>query len=246
MYFDTHVLLVIINQLQFPVPIILSQKHIAEPPCLTVQCILFVCTSLPKVWWYGNLNENKIGSKMLILNILSFKYTIISLFSIDIDVVVVQLLNHVKFFATPWTAARQASLSFTISWSLLKIMSIESVIPSKHLIFCLPISPPAFSISQHQSLFQSLPFHPVAKILELQHQSLQWIFRVDFTLDLLVLSPYCPRDCQKSSSALHFEGINSSTLSVFYCPVLTPIQEYRKNHSFDYADLCQQSNVSAF
>ena len=49
---------------------------------------------------------------------------------------VVQLLSRVQLFATPWTAAHQASLFFTISWSLLKLMSIESVIPSNHLILC--------------------------------------------------------------------------------------------------------------
>ena len=54
-------------------------------------------------------------------------------------VVAVQLLNHVRLFATPWTAACQASLSFTISQSLLKLMSIESVIPSHHLILCCPL-----------------------------------------------------------------------------------------------------------
>ena len=54
-------------------------------------------------------------------------------------IVVVQLLSHVRLFATPWTAARQASLSFTISQSLLKLMSIESVIPSNHLILCRPL-----------------------------------------------------------------------------------------------------------
>ena len=52
------------------------------------------------------------------------------------SLVVVQFLSHVWVFVTPWTAARQASLSFTISLSLLKLMSIESVIPSNHLIFC--------------------------------------------------------------------------------------------------------------
>jgi len=50
----------------------------------------------------------------------------------------VQLLSCVLLFATPWTAACQASLSFTISQSLLKLMSIESVIPSNHLILCCP------------------------------------------------------------------------------------------------------------
>ena len=50
--------------------------------------------------------------------------------------VAVQSLSGVQLFATPWTAGRQASLSFTISQSLLKLMSIESVIPSNHLILC--------------------------------------------------------------------------------------------------------------
>ena len=51
----------------------------------------------------------------------------------------VQLLSHVRLFATPWTKARQASLSITNSWSLLKLMSIESVMPSNHLILCCPL-----------------------------------------------------------------------------------------------------------
>ena len=55
------------------------------------------------------------------------------------SVVIVQLLNQVPLFVIPWTAARQASLSFTVSWSLLKLMSIESVMPSKHLILCRPL-----------------------------------------------------------------------------------------------------------
>ena len=53
---------------------------------------------------------------------------------------VVQSCRHVQLFVTPWTAAHQASLSFTISWSLLKLMSIESVMPSSHLILCVPFS----------------------------------------------------------------------------------------------------------
>ena len=51
----------------------------------------------------------------------------------------VQSLSHVQLFATPWTAARQASLSITTSRSLLKFMSIESVMPSNHLILCHPL-----------------------------------------------------------------------------------------------------------
>ena len=51
----------------------------------------------------------------------------------------VQSLSHVRFFVTPWTATFQASLSITNSWSLLKLMSIESVIPSNHLTLCHPL-----------------------------------------------------------------------------------------------------------
>ena len=66
-------------------------------------------------------------------------------------IVVVQSLSHVQLFATSWTAACQVSLSFTISWSLLELMSIESVMPSNTLILSSP-SPPAFNLSQHQGL----------------------------------------------------------------------------------------------
>ena len=51
----------------------------------------------------------------------------------------VQSLSHVQLFATPWTAARQASLSITNSWSLLRLMSFELVMPSNHLILCRPL-----------------------------------------------------------------------------------------------------------
>ena len=64
--------------------------------------------------------------------------------------VVVQLLSHVRFFVTPWTSAHQASLSFTISQSLLKLMSIDLVMPSNHHILCCPL---LLLPSQHQGLF---------------------------------------------------------------------------------------------
>ena len=69
-------------------------------------------------------------------------------------VVVVQSINCVWLFATQWTAAYQASLSFTISQSLLKFMCIKSVMPSKYLILCSPPSPVALNFSQHHGLFQ--------------------------------------------------------------------------------------------
>ena len=86
----------------------------------------------------------------------------------------------------------------------------------------------------------------VAKVLELQHQSFQWIFRVDFLQDWLVWYPYSPRDSQESSPAPQFKSINSLAFSLLYGPALTPVNDYLENHSFDYMDLCQQNAVSAF
>ena len=95
---------------------------------------------------------------------------------------------------TAWTAACQASLSITNSQSLLKLTSIESVMPSNHLSHpLLSPSPPAFSLSQHQSLFKWVrSLYQMAKGLELQlqHQSFQWIFRTDFLSDLWVSLNY--------------------------------------------------------
>ena len=65
-------------------------------------------------------------------------------------VVVVQSFSHVRLFVTPWTAVHQVSLSFTISRSFLKLMSIVSVIPSNHIILCYPLLPclPYFPASE--------------------------------------------------------------------------------------------------
>ena len=95
----------------------------------------------------------------------------------------IQSLSQVRLFATPWTVARQASLSITKSQSLLKLMPIEvsdAIQPSHPLS---SPSPPAFNLFQHQGLFQwVVSLHQVTEILQLQlqHQSFQWIFRVDF------------------------------------------------------------------
>ena len=72
---------------------------------------------------------------------------------LDNSLVVVQSLSHVRLFVTPWTVAHLASLSITHPQSLLKLMSIELVMPSNHLILLSP-SPPAFNLSQHQGLFK--------------------------------------------------------------------------------------------
>ena len=86
-------------------------------------------------------------------------------------VVVVESLSRIRLFVTPWTVSHQASLSVTISWSLLKLMSIKSVMPSDHLILCHPLLllPSLFPSIRVSSL------HQVAKGLELrlQHQPFQ-------------------------------------------------------------------------
>ena len=87
----------------------------------------------------------------------------------------VQLLSRVRLFATPWTAAHQASLSFTISQSLLRLVSVESVLLDNHHILChaLLLLPSIFPSIRVFSIVCS--FHQVAKVLELQlqHQSFQ-------------------------------------------------------------------------
>ena len=110
-------------------------------------------------------------------------------------------------------------------------------------------SHPALSLSQHQSLFQWVTSsRQVAKVLEfqLQHQSFQWTFRTYFLWAGLHVSPCIPRDSQKSSPTPQFKIISSSVLSFLYSPTLTSIHDYWKKHSFDYIDVCWQSNVLAF
>ena len=134
--------------------------------------------------------------------------------------------SPVWLFSTPWTEARQASLSFAISRSLVRLRSIESVTPSKPSHPLSSPSPPAFSLSQHQGLFQwEGSSHQVAKVLELHHQSFQWIFRIDFLYDWLVWPPCSPRDSPESSPLNHSsKGISSSALILLYQPPFFTIQ----------------------
>ena len=117
-----------------------------------------------------------------------------------------------------------------------------------------PILPPhpllspsslAFNLSQHQGLFQWVGSHQVVKVLELQlqHQSFQWIFRVDFLWDWLVWSSCCPKDSQESLPAPQLKASIHDQPSWSNSRIHTWILE---NHSFDYMDLCWQSCISAF
>ena len=135
----------------------------------------------------------------------------------------VQLLSRVRLFATPWIVARQASLSITNSRSSLRLKSIESVMPSSHLILCRPLLflPPI----RPNSFKWVKSSHEVAKFLEfqLQHQSFQWTPRNDG----LVGSPCSPRDSQESSPTPQFKSINS-VLSFLHGPTLTSIHDHWK------------------
>ena len=92
----------------------------------------------------------------------------------------VQSLVCVWLFAIPWTATRQASPSFTISQSLLKLMCIESVMPSNYLILCHPLLLPPSKFPSIR-VFSNESALLVAKVLEFQpqHQSFQWTPRTD-------------------------------------------------------------------
>ena len=106
---------------------------------------------------------------------------------------VVQSLNHFWLFVTPRSTTCQASLSFLVSRSLLKLVFAELAMLPNRLMLCLSPSPSALKLSQHQGLFQWVgSSHQVVKVLELQvqHQSFQWIVRVDFLYDWLVWSPW--------------------------------------------------------
>ena len=129
----------------------------------------------------------------------------------------VQSLSRVRLFVTPWIAAHQASLSITNSQSSLKLMSVESVMPSSHLIcrplLLLPPIPPSIRVFQWVN-----SSHEVAKVLEFQlpHHSFQRNPRADLLQNGLVGSPCSPRDSQESSPTSQFKSINSSVLSFLY------------------------------
>ena len=113
----------------------------------------------------------------------------------------VQSLSHVRLFVTPWIAARQASLSITNSWSSLRLMSIESVMPSSHFILCRPLLLLPQSLPASESFPMSQPFawggqstgvSALASFLPKKS-------RADLLQNGLVGSPCSPRDSQESS-----------------------------------------------
>ena len=142
----------------------------------------------------------------------------------------VQSLSCVQLFATPWTAAHQASLSITNSRSLLKFMCIESVMPSNISSSVVPFSSclqsfqasGSFPRSQYITLGgQSIESSASASVLSMNIQD--W-----FHLGWSGWNSY-----QESSPTLQFKSINSSVLCFLYSPTLTSIHDHWKNHSLD-------------
>ena len=156
----------------------------------------------------------------------------------------VQSLSHVQLFVTLWIEARQASLSITNSQSLLKHTSIELVMPFNHLILCRPLL-------LLPSSFPSIRVFSNESVLHIRWPK-DWSFSFSLSNDYSGLISFRidyfghPRDAQESSPTPQFKSINSSAFSFLCGPTLTSIHDHWKNHSFDWMDLCWQSNVSAF
>ena len=128
----------------------------------------------------------------------------------------VQSLSRAQLLATPWTAAHQASLSFTISQSLLKLMAIESIVSSNHVILCHPLLLP--------SIFPSIMVFPVSPLFASGYQSIgasTWASVLPMNIQgwfpwgLTGLISLQSGDSQESSPAPQFKSINSLAFSLF-------------------------------
>ena len=154
---------------------------------------------------------------------------------LDLGFSSVQSLSRVRLFVTPRTAALQASLSTTNSWSLLKLTSIKSVMPSNHLMLChpllfLPSIFPSIRVFSSESVlrikwpkywnfsFSISPSNEYSGLIS---------FRMDW-FDLLAV-----QGTLKSSPTPQLKSINSSSLNFLYSPTFTSIHDYWKNQSFD-------------
>ena len=144
----------------------------------------------------------------------------------------VQSLSHVRLFATPWTAVHHASLSFTISWSFLRLMSIDLMMPSNHLILCRPLL-------LLPSIFHSIKVFS-SELALLIRWSKYWSFSFSFSIspsneysglisfridwfDLLAVQGTFKNLLQHYNSKA---SVNSLALSFFCGPTLTSIHDY--------------------
>ena len=147
----------------------------------------------------------------------------------------VQSLSHVRLFVTPWTAVREASLSITNSRSLLKLTSIESVMPSNHLILCCPLLLPP-------SIFPSVRVFSNESVLHIRWPK-DWVFSFSISpsneysglisfrivwFDLFALQGLPRIFCNTTVQKHQFFDTQLS-----YSPTLTSIHDHWKNHSLD-------------
>ena len=147
----------------------------------------------------------------------------------------VQSLSRVRLFVTPWTAAHQASLSIINFRGLLKLMSIESVMPSNHLILCCPLL-------LLPSIFPSIKVFSNESVLGIRWPK-YWSFSfsispsdehsglISFRIHWLAL--LAVQGILKSSPTPQLKSINSLAFSFLFSPTLTSIHDHWKNHSLD-------------
>ena len=149
------------------------------------------------------------------------------------ELIVLLLFSHVQLFSTPWTAACRASVSITNFGSLLTLRSIESVMPSSHLILCrplllLPSNFPSIRVFSNESvLYISWPRYWSFSFSISPSNGHSGLISFWWTGWISLQS----KDSQESSPASQFKNINSLLLSFLQSPTLTSIHDYWKNHS---------------
>ena len=147
----------------------------------------------------------------------------------------VQSLSHVRLFATPWIAARQASLSITNSWSSLRLMSIESVMPSSHLILCRPLLlmlPIPFSIrvfSNESTLRMRWPKYWSFSFSIIPSKEYPGL--ISFKMDWLDL--FAVQGTLKSLLQNHSSKASILWHLAFFTVQLSSIRDHWKNYSLD-------------
>ena len=147
----------------------------------------------------------------------------------------VQSLSHIWLFAIAWATARQASLSINNSRSLPKLRSIESVMPSNHVILCRPLSscpqsfPTSGIFSNESPLRIRWPKFGVSASISVLPMNTQDWSPLGWTGWISLQS----KESHKSSPTPQFKSINSLALSFLYSPTLTSIHDYWKNHNLD-------------
>ena len=163
-------------------------------------------------------------------------WTELRMFVFFLFLLFVQLLSHVRLSATPWTASRQVSLSFAISWSLLKFMFTEPVMLSNHVILCcpfllLPSIFPSIRVFSNELLFtsgcQNIGALASASVLPMNIQS--W-FPLGWTCLMSLQAKGLSRVFSNTTIWKH----HYLALSLLHGPAITFIHDYWKSHIFDW------------